>query len=49
MTSTDAHAIDHPGLAWLAARLRWERTLESLRLHRAVTGAPGLEQERSAA
>ena len=47
MTSTD---VGHdPGLAWLAARLRWERTLETLRLHRSVTVGPCLEQERPAA
>jgi hypothetical protein len=43
------HAAHDPGLAWLAAQLRWERTLEGLRLHRAVTGSPRLAQERPAA
>ena len=49
MTSTDLHAVHDPGLAWLAARLRWERTLEGLRLHRAVTGSSRFEKERPAA
>ena len=45
---TDVHAAHDPGLAWLAAQLRWERTLEGLRLHRAVTTARPA-QERPAA
>jgi hypothetical protein len=49
VTTTDLHAVHDPGLAWLAARLRWEHTLEGLRLHRAVTGSPSSEQERPAA
>ena len=47
VTSIDVHADHDPGLAWLTARLRWERTLEGLRLHRPV--GPCLEQERPAA
>jgi hypothetical protein len=48
VTSIDLHADHDPGLAWLSARLRWERTLEGLRLHRSVAG-PRLEQKRPAA
>ena len=47
VTSIDVHADNDPGLAWLRARLRWERTLEGLRLHRSV--GPRLGQERPAA
>jgi hypothetical protein len=47
VTSNDAHS-DDPGLTWLATRLRWERTLESLQLHSSAY-RPRLEQERPAA
>lgn len=49
VTSIDVHADHDPGLAWLTARLRWERTLEGLRLHRSVAVSPCREQERPAA
>lgn len=41
--------IHDPALAWLAAQLRWERTLEALRLRHAVTRSTQLEQKRPAA
>jgi hypothetical protein len=49
VTSIDAHTDHDPGLAWLTTRLRWERMLETLRLHRSATSSRGLEQERPAA
>jgi hypothetical protein len=46
MTSPPVHAIHDPGLAWLAAQLRWERTLAALRLRHA--SRPRLDERPAA-
>jgi hypothetical protein len=41
--------IHDPALRWLAQQLRWERTLDALRLRHAVVGSPKFDRERPAA
>jgi hypothetical protein len=47
--TTHVNARNDPALAWLAARLRWERRLERLRLRHEMTGRARPTDERAAA